>query len=820
MGYAFISYSTKNQSAADAMRNLFKKHKIDTWMAPYDIPAGSEYAEVLYDALSECSCLVLMLTDVSQNSQWVRKEVNVAITNGKTIIPVKLEDVELNSMMKFYLNDQQIVPVHVIDDNSAEIRSVLKSVIGLTRKKDEVSLVTQTSIVKVKSPTKKIELTVWSPVNTDVYLNDKRHLVMKIDHNSGFGYKHNSINVSGEFNLIFVSKGFEKVVAFDAVDDSIEYHLNAILNKKEINASYDREEAIEQIKDEPTAYAFKQLESVGNVEDVQLLKNELERLSMLTSKTSSTNYITATCATALGKLAIRYGRLEDAQLILKVYEEYEAKSSYGYMLEPIVKRLQGKGFSTQHEEVASEIAEVADNVIVSKDNSTLITSDGRTPRYSESFVCTEQVVVNSDNHELFAKREDTSDDGKIEIEEILYDNSDISLLDETEAEPKEEQNKGCVKTSKIKGHLVSSYRRVVDVSKEDCKQPIEILMPDGNTKFFDLCGEFAVSNQKRYIVARQKNDVGEYLFFVFRNRNGKITLISEGQDQRKVYRWFRKEHGDEYIFTDNKDILKNDKKKHFAQDTALKYYASANDIPQILILPEKYEYISSNAFIKLNPNNKEIRQIVISDSVEVIDENAFAGLIVTEAIHIPNSVKKIGHNAFTIKEGAYVYCEKNSRAYAHFSLREDVTVIKDIPFKRTVEKKTDKILEELFQSKNITRIKPDTIPYNVDTTEISEIILPEGICVLDRNALYHVKIRNRIVIPFSVTRIDKYAFNLMPEAYVECKKNSYAYLYCRENGIKNSVDIYQSRGVCTYCGGRFIGFFRKRCSRCGEEKDY
>lgn len=135
MGYAFISYSTKNQSAADAMRALFKKHDIDTWMAPYDIPAGSEYAEVLYDALSGCSCLVLMLTDVSQNSQWVRKEVNIAITNGKTIIPVKLEDIELNSMMKFYLNDQQIVPVHVIDDNSAEIQSILKSVIGLIEKK-------------------------------------------------------------------------------------------------------------------------------------------------------------------------------------------------------------------------------------------------------------------------------------------------------------------------------------------------------------------------------------------------------------------------------------------------------------------------------------------------------------------------------------------------------------------------------------------------------------------------------------------------------------------------------------------------------------
>lgn len=133
MGYAFISYSTKNQASADAMRNLFNKHSIDTWMAPYDIPAGSEYAEILYDALTGCSCLVLMLTDVSQNSQWVKKEVNIAITNGKTVVPIKLEDVELNSSMKLYLNDQQIVPVHVIDDNSYEIKKVLDAVRAYTK---------------------------------------------------------------------------------------------------------------------------------------------------------------------------------------------------------------------------------------------------------------------------------------------------------------------------------------------------------------------------------------------------------------------------------------------------------------------------------------------------------------------------------------------------------------------------------------------------------------------------------------------------------------------------------------------------------------
>lgn len=160
MGYAFISYSSKNQKLANAMRELFKRHNIDTWMAPYDIPAGCEYAEVLYDAITDCSCLVLMLTDVSQNSQWVKKEVNIAITNGKAIIPVELEDVELNSSMKLYLNDQQIVPVEIIDEKSEAIMNILNRVICLTKDsiKEPTALKENKNVATTESKQKKISI--------------------------------------------------------------------------------------------------------------------------------------------------------------------------------------------------------------------------------------------------------------------------------------------------------------------------------------------------------------------------------------------------------------------------------------------------------------------------------------------------------------------------------------------------------------------------------------------------------------------------------------------------------------------------------------
>ncbi len=131
-GYAFISYSTKNQNAANALRSFFHQNGINTWMAPNNIPVGSKYAEVIIKALKECSCLVLLLTNASQGSIWVAKEVERAINYKKTIIPVQLEDVVLNDEFELYISTDQIIAVDKIREDSEEMQSVLRSVKGCT----------------------------------------------------------------------------------------------------------------------------------------------------------------------------------------------------------------------------------------------------------------------------------------------------------------------------------------------------------------------------------------------------------------------------------------------------------------------------------------------------------------------------------------------------------------------------------------------------------------------------------------------------------------------------------------------------------------
>lgn len=134
MGYAFISYSTKNRLCADAVRNIFRTQGIDTWMAPYDIPAGSKYAAVITKAIRECSCFILLLSNDAQASDAVDSEVELAVlTYKKPVITLELEKVELNDSFTFYLHNKHIVAVPVINEDSQPMKQVMLAVSAHTK---------------------------------------------------------------------------------------------------------------------------------------------------------------------------------------------------------------------------------------------------------------------------------------------------------------------------------------------------------------------------------------------------------------------------------------------------------------------------------------------------------------------------------------------------------------------------------------------------------------------------------------------------------------------------------------------------------------
>ncbi len=125
MGFVFISYSSKDREDAEALQNILKNSGIKTWMAPEDIPAGATYSAAIIEAIRECSCVLLLLTENAQGSRWVPKEVERAISYGKPVLPVQTEAVILNSEFELYISTAQCLGLQKICADSKEIKSLL-----------------------------------------------------------------------------------------------------------------------------------------------------------------------------------------------------------------------------------------------------------------------------------------------------------------------------------------------------------------------------------------------------------------------------------------------------------------------------------------------------------------------------------------------------------------------------------------------------------------------------------------------------------------------------------------------------------------------
>lgn len=103
----FISYKSEEFREAEWVRTLLENEGISCWMAPMCIPGGSNYAQVIPQAIRECTVFVLILSEKAQESLWVPRELDQAINAGKEIMPFVIENCALNDAFGFYLANVQ-----------------------------------------------------------------------------------------------------------------------------------------------------------------------------------------------------------------------------------------------------------------------------------------------------------------------------------------------------------------------------------------------------------------------------------------------------------------------------------------------------------------------------------------------------------------------------------------------------------------------------------------------------------------------------------------------------------------------------------------
>lgn len=100
----FISYSSQDMKAAQAICHVLEQKEIRCWMAPRNIPPGSDYGDVIDDAIKSCKVVVVIFSETAAESQWVKGELNIAFEEQKTIIPFRLDNTPLKGQNRVMLN--------------------------------------------------------------------------------------------------------------------------------------------------------------------------------------------------------------------------------------------------------------------------------------------------------------------------------------------------------------------------------------------------------------------------------------------------------------------------------------------------------------------------------------------------------------------------------------------------------------------------------------------------------------------------------------------------------------------------------------------
>lgn len=122
----FISYSAQDLEIANCIVNYLERNGINCFISSRDIPVGAEWATCIIEAIEHSELMVVVFTENYNNSFQVDREITICCDlEKKPIIPVKISDIPLKGLKKFYLSNINWITV---DDNNGPYDLLLKAI--------------------------------------------------------------------------------------------------------------------------------------------------------------------------------------------------------------------------------------------------------------------------------------------------------------------------------------------------------------------------------------------------------------------------------------------------------------------------------------------------------------------------------------------------------------------------------------------------------------------------------------------------------------------------------------------------------------------
>lgn len=101
----FISYSRKDTTEVEIIKDILDKNKISYWIDKEGIFSGENYKEVIVDAIETAKAVIFVSSAHSNSSINVIRELGYAVMQRKTIIPILLDDTPYAKSIRLDISD-------------------------------------------------------------------------------------------------------------------------------------------------------------------------------------------------------------------------------------------------------------------------------------------------------------------------------------------------------------------------------------------------------------------------------------------------------------------------------------------------------------------------------------------------------------------------------------------------------------------------------------------------------------------------------------------------------------------------------------------
>jgi TPR repeat protein len=117
--FLFVSHVAEDRTAAMEIVGELERRGVPCWIAPRNVRPGRPFDDEIVDAIEDSRAMLLVFSDLCNESEYIRREVTVAGESQKIIIPFRIEDAHPRRGLRVRLSD-----LHWIDGFAARERAV------------------------------------------------------------------------------------------------------------------------------------------------------------------------------------------------------------------------------------------------------------------------------------------------------------------------------------------------------------------------------------------------------------------------------------------------------------------------------------------------------------------------------------------------------------------------------------------------------------------------------------------------------------------------------------------------------------------------